>query len=304
MAEKENNVLSIKGLTKKFGKLTAVDNLDLNVPEGSVFGLLGPNGSGKSTTLGMVLGVVNPTAGDFEWLGEGRSHAVRRRIGAIIESPAFYHYLSAYQNLKIVAKIKQVSFSEIEAVLKRVGLFERRNDAFRTFSLGMKQRLAIAAALLPNPKVMILDEPTNGLDPQGIAEIRTLIQELAKEGRTIIIASHLLDEVQRICTDFAVLKFGKKLYQGKVSDLNKSNRSVLVQSVMFEEKLIEFVGKSKLVEEWSESRDGISLVMVDGTDITALHMAIVDEGIILNKLTLAENALERKFLEILKAPSA
>lgn len=304
MANQEVKVLSIKGLTKKYGKLTAVDSLDLEVHEGSVFGLLGPNGSGKSTTLAMVLGVVNPTAGDFEWMGQGRSHAVRRRIGAIIESPAFYHYLSAHQNLKVVAKIKQVSVTAIELVLRRVGLYDRRDDKFRTFSLGMKQRLAIAAALLPDPKVMILDEPTNGLDPQGIAEIRELILELAKEGRTIIIASHMLDEVQRICTDFAVLKEGKKVFQGKVSDLNKGNRRVLIQSVKFEEKLAGFIGESKLVEEWTASPEGISLVMADNVDISTLHEAIVHEGIILNKLSLSENALERKFLEILKAPSA
>ena len=294
------NVLSIRGLSKKYGRIQAVNQLDLDIPEGSVFGLLGPNGSGKSTTLGMVLGVVLPSQGTFEWLGKGSGHSIRRKIGAILEMPAFYRYLSAEANLKIVAKIKMVPNSRIHEVLRRVGLFERKDDVFSTFSLGMKQRLAIASALLPDPRVMILDEPTNGLDPEGIAEIRTLIQGLASDGRTIILASHLLDEVQKICTDFAVLKNGRKLYQGKVADLLQNNNRLTIGSIQNTE-LFSFLEKSKSVLKFHATNGGFQVELNEESDITAFHKAIIESGIVLNKLGMEENSLERKFLEILKS---
>ncbi|MEL7534665.1 MAG: ATP-binding cassette domain-containing protein, partial [Bacteroidota bacterium] len=200
------NVLSTRNLHKNYGRITAVNQLNLEVPEGTVFGLLGPNGSGKTTTLGMILGVTSPTSGDFLWFGEAASHKQRKQVGSILEKPNFYPNFSAYKNLALACKIKEVSSDRIDEVLEQVGLAERKNDSFQTFSLGMKQRLAIGSALLAHPKVLILDEPTNGLDPEGIAEIRELIIDIASTGKTIILASHLLDEVQKVCTDFAVLR--------------------------------------------------------------------------------------------------
>lgn len=295
----KSNVLSIRGLSKKYGRIQAVDNLELSIPKGSVFGLLGPNGSGKSTTLGMVLGVVNPNAGSYEWLGEGSGNAIRRKIGAILEMPAFYRYMSAEANLKVVAKIKKVPNERIAEVLRRVGLYDRKDDHFSTFSLGMKQRLSIASALLPDPEVMILDEPTNGLDPEGIAEIRTLIQDLASDGRTIILASHLLDEVQKICTDFAVLKKGKKVYQGKVDDLLQNNKRLNVDSTQSAE-LEALLGNSELVSKFQSANSGYQVILNSDASITSFHKSIIAQGIVLSKLTMDENSLERKFLEILR----
>lgn len=294
------NVLSISNLSKNFGHIKAVQSLTMDIPEGAVFGLLGPNGSGKSTTLGMVLGVVNPTSGDFKWLDQGNGNAVRRKIGAILEMPSFYTYLSARRNLEVVAKIKMVPKSRIPEVLNRVGLLQRQDDKFSTFSLGMKQRLAIAAALLPDPKVMILDEPTNGLDPEGIAEIRELIKSLASEGRTIIIASHLLDEIQKICTDFAVLRKGEKIFQGKVNDLLQSNNRLQVECEQGIE-LENFLNQSKLVQKIEKRPMGLLVYTAPDTSITSFHKAVIEAGYVLTKLTRDENSLERKFLEILKS---
>ena len=211
-------ILQITKLTKHFGNVKAVQDLNLTVHAGQVFGLLGPNGSGKTTTLGMILGVINPTSGSFSWYGKKPTYKVRQQIGAILEQPIFFPHLSAVQNLRIAAEIKEVSEKRIDEVLDWVGLAERKNDKASGYSLGMKQRLAIASALLSDPQVLILDEPTNGLDPLGIADIRGLIQRIAAEGKTIILASHLLDEVQKVCTDFCVLKKGKLIHSGNVEE--------------------------------------------------------------------------------------
>ena len=212
------SVLSIHSLHKNYGKICAVDSLSLEIKKGSVFGLLGPNGSGKSTTLGMVMDVVVPSSGSFTWFGETPNHQQRKRIGAILEKPNFYPKFSATKNLQLACKIKEVGEERIAQVLEQVGLSARAGYSFHTFSLGMKQRLAIASTLLAQPEVLILDEPTNGLDPQGIAEIRQLIIDIAQSGKTIILASHLLDEVQKVCTEIAVLRQGKLIYTGKVNE--------------------------------------------------------------------------------------
>ncbi|MGB6035788.1 MAG: ATP-binding cassette domain-containing protein [Cryomorphaceae bacterium] len=293
------SVLNISGLTKKFGRLTAVDNLDLTVPKGSVFGILGPNGSGKSTTLGMILGVVNPTSGSFNWFDGEEGHQVRKRIGAILEAPCFYHYLSAAENLKVTSVIKEAPASRIEEVLDRVGLLSRKDDPFRSFSLGMKQRLAIGSALLSDPEVMILDEPTNGLDPQGIAEIRNLIIDLANEGRTIITASHMLSEVQRICTDFAVLKLGKKIYQGKVRELDQDKNRYEIWS---EDQSALDVVLSSIDFVSSHRREGDAFIVMLKNDKTAsdLNTHLMQKGVALNRLVPQATSLEQRFLEILK----
>lgn len=221
---KKETILQTSNLTKHFGKVHAVEKLNLTVQSGQVFGLLGPNGSGKTTTLGMILGVLNPTAGSYLWYNKPGSNKVRQQIGAILEHPIFFPHLSAKHNLKIASHIKNVHPNRIDEVLDWVGLAERKSDPFKTFSLGMKQRLAIASALLSDPKVLILDEPTNGLDPLGIADIRELINRIAAEGKTIILASHLLDEVQKVCTDFAVLYKGQLIHTGNVDEeLNDAN---------------------------------------------------------------------------------
>jgi ABC-2 type transport system ATP-binding protein len=296
------NILEIEGLTKKFGRLVAVDQLSLGVPKGSVFGILGPNGSGKTTTLAMVLGVVNPTAGSYQWFGKAASHQVRKKIGAILEAPCFYHYLTAKQNLEITATIKEVPSNRIEAVLDRVGLLDRMNDPFKSYSLGMKQRLAIGSALLADPEVMILDEPTNGLDPQGIAEIRDLIIDLANEGRTIITASHMLAEVQKICTDFAVLQKGKKIYQGKVQELDNENNRVEVMSAD-ETKLATELENADMVI--SSRREGGVYVAVlsDGVSSADLNRYLMSRDVVLSSINPQMTSLEQRFLEILKSTS-
>ncbi|NNE29709.1 MAG: ATP-binding cassette domain-containing protein, partial [Saprospiraceae bacterium] len=224
------SILQTQGLTKKYKKITALDGLSFSIDKGQVFGLLGPNGSGKTTTLGMLLDVLQPTSGSYSWFGQKPSADARKKIGAILEVPSFFPYLSAVQNLRIVEKIKGHPDTDIDGVLRLVGLFERKDDKFKTYSLGMKQRLAIASALLANPPVLILDEPTNGLDPQGIVEIRQLIKDIASSGKTIILASHLLDEVQKVCTDFMVLQKGKKIFQGNVKEALSDQVRIVLRS--------------------------------------------------------------------------
>ena len=235
-------VLEIKNLTKSYGNFIAVDNLSLSVNQGNVFGILGPNGSGKTTTLGMVLDVLNSTSGTFSWFGEKQTNNHRKKIGAILEHPIFYPELSGYKNLEITALIKEVSLDRIEAVMKRVELFERKDSAFSTYSLGMKQRLSLAAALLSDPEVLVLDEPTNGLDPEGIRQMRELILSIAAEGKTIIISSHILDEIQKMCTHFGILRNGKLLMQGAIGDLLTSKNQFSIDAEN-NEKLKEILEK-------------------------------------------------------------
>ncbi|MEK9613963.1 MAG: ATP-binding cassette domain-containing protein, partial [Flavobacteriaceae bacterium] len=216
--------LQLNQLSKTYGKIKAVDRLSLTIEKGNVYGLLGPNGSGKSTTLGMVLNVINPTEGSFQWYeGVYSTHEALKKVGAIIERPNFYPYMTAIQNLKLICKIKKCSLDTIEDKLNLVGLWERRNSTFKTYSLGMKQRLAIAAALINNPELLILDEPTNGLDPEGIHQIREIITNIAKTGTTILLASHLLDEVEKVCNQVIVLKNGVKFYEGPVDQITQTH---------------------------------------------------------------------------------
>ena len=228
-------VLEIKNLTKNFGSFKAVNNLSLTVEKGNVFGILGPNGSGKTTTLGMVLDVLNPSEGSYSWYGDSQRTNNRKKIGSILEHPIFYPELSGYKNLEISSLIKGIDESRIEEVLTRVDLIKRKDSPFSSYSLGMKQRLALAAALLSNPEVLVLDEPTNGLDPEGIRQMRELIISIAKEGKTIIISSHILDEIQKMCTHYAILKDGKLLKQGAIGDILSSKNQFLLDSNSNEE---------------------------------------------------------------------
>ena len=293
------SVLSISNLTKKYGRITAVNNLSLDIKKGTVFGLLGPNGSGKTTTLGIILDVIKKTEGEYLWFGEQPTKEHRKRIGAILETPIFYPYLSAEENLKIVAKIKDVSENNIDSVLKQVDLLERKHDKFKTYSLGMKQRLSIASALLCDPIVMILDEPTNGLDPQGIAEIRNLIIDIAKDGKTIILASHLLDEVQKVCSHFAVLKKGKMIYSGLVEDVSKGEETVEINAdePNLEEVLNSFNGLKSITKD--HNKWVISLL--DGHSSKTLNQYLFDNKIVVSHLITQKKSLEKQFLEVLAA---
>ena len=225
-----NTVLSVNGLKKNYGRIQALKGVSFDVPKGCVYGILGPNGSGKTTLLGILLDVLKSNGGTFEWVGYTKTEDARKQIGSLLETPNFYHYLSSVDNLKIVAEIKRIKNPDIDDVLKRVLLYERKDSKFNTYSLGMKQRLAIASALLSNPDVIVFDEPTNGLDPEGIAEIRNLIRELSAEGRTIIMASHLLDEVEKVCTHVAIMKKGVLLKEGPVKKIIKDEQTYELKS--------------------------------------------------------------------------
>ncbi len=294
-----DKVLIINGLSKRYGKIKAVDQLQLEIKAGQIFGILGPNGSGKTTTLGIVLGLIKPDSGSFEWFGKPLKPNTLKRIGSILESPLFYPYLNATDNLKIIADIKQISYSGIDDMLKMVGLYERKRDAFKTYSLGMKQRLAIAAAMLGNPDVLILDEPTNGLDPQGIAEIRELIISIGKQGKTILLASHLLDEVQKVCTDVAVLQKGECLYAGSV-------QAIMNEGVMLEIAAEDIIALENAVQscDWAllhqKQNQMLSIQLEKNFTAADLNKYLVDQGIRVNHLTATKKSLETHFLELLK----
>ncbi|MEO9873124.1 ABC transporter ATP-binding protein [Ekhidna sp.] len=293
------NVLKINKLTKKFGKLTAVSQLDLTIKQGQVYGILGPNGSGKTTTLGMILEVVAPSSGSFEWFGGINNVDARQKIGSILETPCFYSYLTATQNLRIVAHIKKCGTNRIDDILKQVNLYERRNDKFKTFSLGMKQRLSLAAALLSDPPVLMLDEPTNGLDPEGIAEVRELIRNIAAQGKTIIMASHLLDEVQKVCTDFCILRKGVKLHEGSVHDILGETNVVEISADdldVLSSTIEKFDGLEKLEKE----NGSLKAYLKDGQSSDSLNKFCFDQGISLKRLVPQSKSLEQEFLKILK----
>lgn len=292
-------ILRIDNLTKRFGKLTAVNNLSLEVNEGNVYGILGPNGSGKTTALGMVLEVISPTSGTYEWFNSEPNKESRKKIGSILETPAFYPYLSAVKNLEIVATIKGKGKANIDPVLKQVNLYDRRDDPYKTYSLGMKQRLSIASALLSDPPVMILDEPTNGLDPQGIAEVRELIITVASHGKTILFASHMLEEVQKVCTHFAVLNFGQKIYDGSVEEaMNQDQKIELASDNM--DALKTAINEFKNLKKLEESGGVYTVRLEDGIGSGELNKFLIEKGIVLTHLAYKKSSLEQKFLKILE----
>ena len=294
------NVLEINNLSKRYpGGVQALDNLTLAVATGSIYGLLGPNGSGKTTTLGIILDVLQPNHGTFIWFGNPLTKETKRRIGAILETPNFYPYLSAIQNLKIAADIKKADPKEIEPVLQTVGLFPRRHSPFKGFSLGMKQRLALGAALLGNPEVLVLDEPTNGLDPQGIAEVREIILQVAAQGKTIIMASHLLDEVQKVCTHMAVLQAGKLKIAGRVDALLARHDQVILRTENLAEALA-LLSRLPQVRQFRPEQNTVVLTLADGFSSADLNQAFFQEGIILSELTVRKKSLESEFLDIIK----
>lgn len=290
-------VLSTRNLTKNFGRLCAVSELNLEVRSGEVFGMLGPNGSGKTTTLGMLMGVINPSGGDFTWFGQAPTHLTRKKIGAVLEHPIFYPYLSGQQNLEVNAKIKGASPALIGNVLDIVELTPRRNDKYKTYSLGMKQRLAIASALLNEPTVLILDEPTNGLDPMGIAEIREIIKRIASDGKTIILASHLLDEVQKVCTHFAVLRKGKLVHSGPVGDVGSGEE--IVEVLAYHDDLNHLLLQFRGTLSVSKDNGLFQVKMREGFHSNDLNRFLFEQGLVASHLVTQKKSLEKQFLEIL-----
>ena len=292
------SVLTVENLSKSYGRIQALKNVSFSVPEGTIFGILGPNGSGKTTTLGTITDILKPTSGSYRLFDEPASAASRRKIGTLLETPNFYHYLSGVKNLEIAAEIKQHGKEDIDRVLEMVDLTRRKDSKFSTYSLGMKQRLAIASCLLGSPSVLIFDEPTNGLDPVGIAEIRELMKRLYREGKTIIMASHLLDEVEKVCTDMAILKRGELITSGKVKEI-LSGEDIVELSAADNRRLFEVLnglsGKSKVEDE----NVVIKIYFPVGTaDLSAINNYCFNNGIILNHLLLKKKSLETRFLEL------
>ena len=295
-----STILTVNNLTKKFGYLTAVKDLSFSIEKGNVYGILGPNGSGKSTTLGIVLNVVNKTSGDFYWFdGNTSTHQALKKVGAIIERPNFYPYMTAVQNLKLVCKIKEVPTDKIEEKLDLVGLLDRKNSKFSTYSLGMKQRLAIASALLNDPEILILDEPTNGLDPQGIHQIRQIIKKVAAQGTTILLASHLLDEVEKVCTHVVILRKGEKLYAGRVDGMLASYGFFELKSAD-NSKLAKILGSHPAFLEIKEENGLVTAFLAEELDAPSLNAHLFKEGIVLSHLVKRKESLEEQFLTLTK----
>jgi len=292
-------ILSLKNLDKKFGRVHAVNNLSFEIQKGNVYGILGPNGSGKSTTLGIILNVVNKTSGEFSWFyGNLSTHQALKKVGAIIERPNFYPYMTAIQNLSLICKIKDISTEKIEEKLKIVNLFERRNSKFKTYSLGMKQRLAIASALLNNPEILILDEPTNGLDPQGIHEIREIIQKIAKNGTTILLASHLLDEVEKVCSHVVVIRDGVKLYSGSVDEMSASHGLFELNSNEPKNKLISILNNNSQIGSVKEEGDNIIAYLTEEMEASEINTYLFKNGITVSHLVKRKPSLEEQFLDL------
>ena len=293
-----NSILKISNLTKKYGLLTAVSDLSFDIEKGSVYGILGPNGSGKSTTLGIVLNVINKTAGDFSWFGGTlTTHQALKKVGAIIERPNFYPYMTAYQNLKLVCKIKGVSYDSIERTLEIVGLDDRKHSKFSTFSLGMKQRLAIASALLNDPEILILDEPTNGLDPQGIHQIREIIKEIALQGTTILLASHLLDEVEKVCTHVVVLRKGVNLYSGRVDEMISSHGFFELKTHQ-KDDLLKLLESHRNFSHTKIENDLITAFLGNPMEAEEFNRLLFKNGIVLSHLVKRKESLEEQFLQL------
>jgi ABC-2 type transport system ATP-binding protein len=292
------SILTVENLSKSYGRIQALKNVSFSVPEGTVFGILGPNGSGKTTTLGTITDILKPTSGSYKLFGEPASAANRRRIGTLLETPNFYHYLSGVKNLEIVSEIKQHGKEDIERVLETVDLTRRKDSKFSTYSLGMKQRLAIASCLLGSPSVLIFDEPTNGLDPVGIAEIRELMKKLYREGKTIIMASHLLDEVEKVCTDVAILKRGELIVSGKVNEI-LSNEDMVEVAATDHIKLLEVLNrlneKTRIIDENSVVK---IFFPVGKADLSSVNNYCFNNGVTLNHLILKKQSLEARFFEL------
>jgi len=292
-------VLEINAISKSYGKIKALDAVSFTIPQGSVFGLLGPNGSGKTTLLSIVLDVLQADEGGYKWFGQPPSYLHRKKIGALLETPNLYHYLTAVQNLRITQSISgRGNEADIHAVLEKVKLHERKNSRFSTYSLGMKQRLAIAAALLGDPSVLVLDEPTNGLDPVGIAEIRDLIKALSDHGHTVIMASHLLDEVEKVCDHVAILKRGKLIASGTVESVLTAEDCIVLNGsdpVLLQDCINGYPGLIRT----SKSVEGLECYFAKGTSAPdQINRYCFEKGMVLSQIVSKKKRLEEKFFEL------
>ena len=293
-------LLKIENISKYYGSIKAVDKLSITIKKGNIYGLLGPNGSGKSTTLGMILNVVNPSEGSFEWFeGKLNNHQALKKIGAIIERPNFYPYMTAIQNLKLICQIKKCSYNSITEKLELVRLWDRRNSSFSSYSLGMKQRLAIAAALINNPEILILDEPTNGLDPEGIEQIRKLIKLTASKGTTIILASHLLDEIEKTCNKVIVLKNGKKFYEGPTDQITQTHGYFEIGATDLK-KLKLFLESIPQIQQlkWNDPFYHVSFNEALSKD--KLSQLLVNETIFITHFVKKQPSLEQEYLTLIQ----
>ncbi|WP_348811678.1 ABC transporter ATP-binding protein [Flavobacterium maritimum] len=293
-------ILTVQNLNKRYGRIQALKNVSFEIKKGNVYGILGPNGSGKSTTLGIVLNVVNKTSGGYSWFkGSMQTHEALKKVGAIIERPNFYPYMTAEQNLKLVCKIKGIPYTKINEKLELVGLNDRKNSKFSTFSLGMKQRLAIASALLNDPEILILDEPTNGLDPQGIHQIRDIIKQIAAKGTTILLASHLLDEVEKVCSYVLVLRKGEILYSGSVDGMS-ANEGFLELQADDTENLILALKTHPAIERIKQEEEKVLVFLKSHLEAKDLNQFLFEKNISLSHLVKRKNSLEEQFLELTK----
>ncbi len=302
-------VIETEGLSKRYTALRgdgtlAVDRLSVQVEAGQVYGFLGPNGSGKTTTIGMLLGIINPTGGAFRLFGgetPAELHAARQRIGATLEYPNFYPYLSCRDNLRVVARVKGSGQMDIAEVLEIVGLTSRRKTKFKACSLGMKQRLALAATMIGDPELIILDEPANGLDPAGQREIRDIIRELASRGKTIFLSSHMLHEVERTCTHVAIIETGRLVREGSVDELTSAGTVAAVgadgDAETLRRAVAEFEGAGRTRVE-----DGRVLVQIGGDGLSELNRFLAGRGIYASHLSLKRQSLEDAFMEITGTP--
>ena len=298
------SVLSLQNISKFYGKIQALNNVSFEIPPGSVFGILGPNGSGKTTLLGIIMDVLKASSGNYLWFGKPGSEEQRQQIGTLLETPNFYHYLSGERNLTITAAIKQRGKDDIQQVLERVKLSQRKTSKFSTYSLGMKQRLALAGALLGNPSVLVLDEPTNGLDPVGIAETRELIKQLAQEGKTIILASHLLDEVEKVCTHVAILQKGRLLTTGHVDEV-LINEDVVELAASDNSQLLALMQNYDGARIVKQTDDAVQLFFENGSaNLEAVNRFCFEKGIALKHLRLKKKSLETKFFELTNTSEA
>lgn len=295
-------VLQVSNLVKKYGRITALNDVSFEVPQGAIFGILGPNGSGKTTLLGVVMDVLKATSGTFLWNGQPGSNEQRKLIGTLLETPNFYHYLSAVKNLEIVAEIKGRGHDDIERVLQTVNLLQRKDSKFSTYSLGMKQRLAIASALLGNPDILVFDEPTNGLDPAGIAEIRELLKGLSAQGKTVIMASHILDEVEKVCTHVAIIQKGNLKTVGTVQEVlnatTEVNNSIDISAEGDNTLLLQVIQQMPNILSATAKNSVISISLPSNMDGTDVNQYCVKQGITLNHIVQHKQNLEGRFLEI------
>ena len=299
-----SSILSLNKVTKFYGPVRALNDISFEVPKGSVFGILGPNGSGKTTLLGIVMDILKVSSGNYLWNGESGNERLRQQIGTLLETPNFYPYLSGENNLKIAAAIKQRGNEDIPRVLQTVNLLERKKSKFSTYSLGMKQRLAIASTLLGDPGILVFDEPTNGLDPAGIAEIRELIKDLNRQGKTIIMASHILDEVEKVCTHVAIIQKGILKTIGTVSEVLSGGVATSDIGILIEVGADDLVVLQSVLKEMK----GILHIMTNGTSLQLqcsesvttrqINQYCFEKGITLNQLILKRKNLETRFLEI------